>query len=232
MAAALRAEEGWRDDVEDLIDPLPLYALHSDEYRRRTSDQLARQAHAANADGEPGRAAALFEQANRCWGGTHLLISATNMRLRNGEAPLALAAYWRLLRGAAPPSKDSNALQLQLSDAQRAHVQRKLTEAHVAFGAHERAASLLQARMRLLLHRLSISRYERIGAAASSGGVLGLIAALLEPQEPSLAAAAAPPPPPPPPRGYRGGGARTRGEGGDCEAAAAAAGGGGRGGGV
>ena len=44
------------------------------------------------------------------------------MRLRNGEAPLALAAYWRLLRGAAPPSKDSNALQLQLSDAQRAHV--------------------------------------------------------------------------------------------------------------
>ena len=65
MAAALRAEEGWRDEVEDLIDPLPLYALHSDEYRRRTSEQLARQAHAANSDGEPGRAAALFEQANR-----------------------------------------------------------------------------------------------------------------------------------------------------------------------
>ncbi|KAL3902223.1 MAG: hypothetical protein SGPRY_012164, partial [Prymnesium sp.] len=142
MAASLSLQEGEATSLRPLFDPVPLFALNSHSHKARVQQQLAESAKEANHAGDFKRAAELFERANSVLPSTTLLVSSLNMLLKAGCPSTALAGYGRVLTR-------------QLTDSQRAHVQRKMCEGFVAYSSLrvERALLFLQACWRSALRR-------------------------------------------------------------------------------
>ncbi|KAL1524497.1 hypothetical protein AB1Y20_019391 [Prymnesium parvum] len=155
IAASAALQEEAAPHLRALMQPVPLFALNSPAHRQRVQSQIAESAREANTRGEFSRAAELFERANSVLPSNTLLISALNMKLKSGQPSVALAGYGRALR------------LLSLTDSQREHVQRKMCEAFQAYSSllAERALLLMQARLRLGLHRRRRRRAEQLLAS-------------------------------------------------------------------
>lgn len=106
-------------DIDAIVKPEPLHVLNTPQERARQADKLLDRAHAANREGAFEEAASLFFSAVRLQPGrTSSLLSHINMRLKMGEAQLAVACYQRLLET------------VDLTDREWEHVRSRLREAN------------------------------------------------------------------------------------------------------
>ena len=91
IATSIALQETAAPRLRALMEPVALFALNSPAHRQRVQAQIAESAREANHAGLPARAAELFERAHAVHPTRALLISALNMRLKSGEAGVALA---------------------------------------------------------------------------------------------------------------------------------------------
>ena len=160
VLAAPRAEVAA--EVEATLSPEPLNVLNTDQERQRQAARLIACGHAANRTGLISEAAAHFFEAYRLEPQrTSSLLSHLSMRLKMGDAELAVACYLRLLETA------------DLGDREWEHIRRKLREANqrVIETSETRAAAVVIQRLaRARLARRHLVHRRRRQAAASRLG--------------------------------------------------------------
>ena len=154
------AEFEDRAFIDSLVFPEPTCVLNAPYERQQKAQLIVKRGHAANEAGDFASAAALFFEASGLEPHRNTsIISHLNMRLKLGQADLAVAAYLRILEGRT------------LSESEHELVRRKLKEANqvmIDTKDEREAAYRLTRAGRATAARIVVDRRRRRLAAATA----------------------------------------------------------------